>query len=246
MDAGELEELTVLRRRAYGRLPDLETAGLARLQELEDLARVRAAVRPAPVIVAADESVRTRRRRPFARSVGISLVAAVVLAGVIVVQPTPLGVAEPLRASSVGPASLPFVLMAPGATHAPRSPDEPGTVLLGVPLDESLPQQRSTAEVPVFPLYESPLWTTRLGTYFGWALWIARSRDGLLCVLVERDDKAHRRCVPEEKFLDGALQVAVAYDEIPLARVPIGMDPPDSLAFRWVPRKGVVIELVDG
>ena len=132
----------------------------------------------------------------------------------------------------------------PGVTSEPPAPAVAGRVVMQVPVDLSISRDATGVSAPAFPLYEPPLWSEPIGTYYGWMLWLARSRDGMLCVLVHRDADSHSRCLAEERFARSELHIAVPYGEVPGDDVPAGMAAGDSLDFQWRPAEGISIAVL--
>lgn len=255
-DATELAEL---RRRAYG--PDADIASdpgaLARLTRLEDAARrVGAAGRsilgeptsdeptsdepmsdepspdePMPVESAQETagSVIDGRDRPRWHGALVLGVAVVAICLAAVGAQSPVVMPAPAAASLPPPDPLghtsPF-----RADPAARVVSQ---VLTEGTLSDYLPAPPTAR--PSFPVPEELLWSSPLGNYYGWALWLARSRSGLPCMaLVRAGQDVRANCVLPARFNEGALVVTVPYAAILPADRPQGMLPRESLGFEWL------------
>lgn len=260
MDDATRAELAELRRRAFGPDPDIaaDPAAMDRLVELESLvldeqAALTAARMPALVTAgdaraagrphigeeaatpadapeasppAADGAPAARPpRRGLRLAITVALGFAVVIGGAQVTADLS-GIAEP----SASPA--------PGDVVAPLPA---GAVLIEIPLDRSLARYVEPSPPPSFPVPEDLQWTSMLGTYYGWDLWLARSRSGFPCILVTRDGESQGQCVPEQVFLDSTLGVAVAYADIDPEIRPPGMTATERIEYWWLPQRGVVV-----
>lgn len=174
-------------------------------------------------------SVIGRRDRPRwhgALVLGVAVVAiclAAVGAQSPVVMPAPVAASPPLP-DPLGHSS-PF-----GADPAARVVSQ---VLTEGALSDYLPAPPTAR--PSFPVPEELLWSSPLGNYYGWALWLARSRSGLPCMaLVRTGQDVRASCVLPARFNEGALVVSVPYAAIPPADRPQGMLPRESLGFEWL------------
>jgi hypothetical protein len=245
LSEAERAELAALRHRAYGPDADIaaDDAALDRLIELEDRARPEAPLPieteaepitaapvavPAPAATEPPDSMAASedgRRRMLRRSV---LTAAIAVAAVVVAsQLLPAGADEAAPAASITPVAL--------------APLPQGSVLIEIPLDRSLARYVEPSPPPAFPVPEDLQWSTMLGTYYGWDLWLARSRSGIPCILVDRGAESDGVCVPQRVFLDGTLGVSLPFEQIEPELRPQGMTATERIDYWWLPERGVVV-----
>ncbi|MFE7845794.1 hypothetical protein ACFUTX_11460 [Microbacterium sp. NPDC057407] len=206
-----------------------------------------AAEASAPAAAARAPRPPARRRLAFLSAASVTLVAVVIGA---------LGLVRPTAApdpAPYGPARLaPAVLDARAAYSFAWDRDV--VTLLNIPLDGSfgtyidLPTGQP---VPGFPSTGSVKWVADLGTYFGWNVWIAGASvesTGLQrehCILIQRDDAAHSRCVPAAVRAQSALLVSVPFASVSADERPVGMTADQRLGFWWHHDRSVTIILGD-
>lgn len=262
MDAAAHAELDALRRRAFGPDADIhdDPAALARLIELEDLARLRVAagatdaappppalespsaglpiaepvdahpVGEKPFATAPPEPDPLSRRRWTQRA---TIVTGAVAAAVIV------------AAVALAP---PTTVPLPAAAPSP-SGDRPHYAFTANPHSETLLRIRrdgafggyielpSETPPPAFPTTATLDWAAHLGEYYGWDLWIAGGSgdaDDEHCVLIRRGDDTRARCADAEGQLQGELFVSLAKDDIPPSVPPDPMAEDDRVRFWWL------------
>ena len=244
----ERAELAALRLRAFGPGAgiDGDPAALERLIELEDRARPEAVapiVAESPEVVDAPPSMPAQTRAPGTSSpehvsgdVAATsrmprrtlMTAAIAIAAVVV--------AAQFAAAGADEAA-PVMSVSPG----PLTPLPQGSVLIEIPLDRSLARYVELSPPPAFPVPEDLQWSTMLGTYYGWDLWLARSRSGIPCILVDRGDESDGVCVPQRVFLDGTLGVSLPYEQIEPELRPQGMTATERIDYWWLPERGAVV-----
>jgi hypothetical protein len=231
-------ELAHLRRRAYGPGADIEDdpEALARLIALEDAAR--GAPETSAVVTPAAAAPRPLRRRGGWHMGLVAVVAAVAL------------VLSALAWQDGGPAEAPAAPPAPAPTPDPfgdASPfagDAAARVLIQVPIDGSFGDyfDRPVSGIePPFPVPEDLRWSAPLGQYYGWQLWLARSRSGLPCVALVAGNDVRADCLPQVDFDRGALAVTVPFADVAADERPDGMRPAESLGYLWLPDDTVTI-----
>jgi len=231
MDAAERAELDGLRRRAYGVESDIhdDPAALARLIELEDLARPEpptaepaAAPGPEPVLEVEPEPVEPESVAPEAvetpappapartRTAGVrtalltsAVAVAAIVAAAALLQP-PAG--EPSAATpSVTPKAL---FSSDEDSEWIYAGDPDAQRLMTISLDSSYTNYvdwPTDRPIPQFPSANPLKWATPIGRYYGWSLWVAGGGDFPVtehCILIERGSVMRARC------LDGRRQAA--------------------------------------
>lgn len=106
--------------------------------------------------------------------------------------------------------------------------------------------------LPGFPIPE-PRWTSALGEYFGFDLWIGGSiRTGTaaepgpqtLCVVLMQAATNRSLCADRPSWELGALIVTVPFDELSEVERPVDMTPDQSLGFWWTPEEQLRVVLV--
>lgn len=272
MDAAARAELEALRRRAYGPDGDIDAEALARLTTLEDEAlRERVGEMPVAPEEAAAETPRPESRplsvapspsstavitsglpadraRPrghaaLVGAVGVAAIALGVLAAwtpvsdVAAPSPTPTPAATVVLLDPVLEAEISAVLdytvnaetlMTLGldgafGTYVNYFGEAPDTESLGFPIPE-------------------PRWTSALGEYFGFDLWIGGSvRTGsaadpdpqTLCLVLMKPATNRSRCMEREAWDSGAMLLAVPYAELDETERPANMTVDQSLGFWW-------------
>ena len=248
MDAAERAELDALRRRAYGRGADIhdQPGAVARLIELEDLARTETVTR-APSPTGADQG----GTRP--RSTGLSAPAAPVS-----------DIAAPARlsrrrwgliaaATAVGAIAVAVALTqlpsAQSPAAAPTPPmddrfmyhgDPDSETLMSISLDAAF---GPSVDVPVeddgptFPATTTLDWALPLGDYFGWQLWVAGGtgdENDEHCILIRRGTDVRARCLPPAEQVAGKLSVSLDPSDIAPEQLPRPMDDDESIRFWWL------------
>lgn len=244
----ERAELAALRLRAFGPGAgiDDDPDALERLVELEDRARPEAVapvVEEPPEVVAAATSMPAP---PLARGTSSpervsgddvvtrrmprrTLITATIAVAAVVVAAQ--------FASPGADEAAPVTSISPG----PLTPLPQGSVLIEIPLDRSLARYVEPSPPPAFPVPEDLQWSTMLGTYYGWDLWLARSRSGIPCILVDRGGESDGVCVPQRVFLDGTLGVSLPYEQIEPELRPQGMTATERIDYWWLPERGAVV-----
>ena len=257
MDAAARAELEVLRRRAFGPDADIsdDAVALARLIELEELARPAVASVPAetapqaseppdlapaaatPLLASPPLSPRRRLRAVRGTILAGAAAAAVIVTAALLAPPA----AGPMPAATPSPA-------ADGPQYV-FTADPHSETLTTIRLDGAfggyieLPTQVSP---PAFPSATELKWVTFLGDYFGWELWIAgglgESKDEH-CIAIRRDDQTRARCVDAEGQSMGILRVSLAGPEIPPEQLP-PLAEDERVRFWW--RQDGSIDIVLG
>lgn len=115
-----------------------------------------------------------------------------------------------------------------------------GSVLLEFPVGRSLARGGAGADPPS-PVAEGLRWTLKLGNYYGWDLWIARSHLGNPCIVVARDTESDGACVIPEAFDAGDLVVSIPFVNIAEDERPPAMTATERIEYRWLPERGVVL-----
>lgn len=238
----EATELAELRRRAYGPDADIaaDPAALERLIELEHGVRA-ASTGPAAGATDIDTTtaagttaagagpVRPGPAAPLPRGRRWHLALIAGVGAVAVVLATAAGFSpDPVPASDV---------VAPIAIDAFLT-DPSSRVLLQIPINSTAGDAADVSaagDPPIFSVPETMQWTSPLGRYYGWQLWLARSQSGLPCIALVRDPAVAARCALSAEFDRGALVVDVSFFDIPGAERPAGMTGDQSIAFRWLP-----------
>ncbi|MEZ3160315.1 hypothetical protein AB1K54_07160 [Microbacterium sp. BWT-B31] len=273
MDAAERIELDGLRRRAYGPAVDvrdeLDEAALARLIELEDLARAEhgstaTAGAAAPLDAASHPSRaearaaaraernaerRAGRGRP-GRTVAVAVVSVAVVGAAVAASALLQRTLSPVAEEAAEP---PTVTVEPMPVREAYSlvRDRAAVVLAELSIDEASARSAPEDEPLVFPDFPSsgPMrWAQPLGEHAGWAVWVGGA-DGALqpehCILVERGGRAIGRCVPAVLREQSALAVAIDGVDIPAASRPEGLTPGRRVGLWWKTDDTVVMLLAD-
>jgi hypothetical protein len=252
MDAASRAELDALRRRAFG--PDADIQGdasaLARLIELEELARPHPAAAPpadtaevSPAAVAAQPAgtgiVPVAVAPSSPGSGGGRAMRGLVLAGAAAV------VAVAVVAVLAQPAVEPMLQSAPTPTATAGAPayvytaDPQSQTLLSIHLDGSFGgyiQNPSEMSPPAFPTTAQLNWVRSLGDYYGWELWIAGGvgdSDDEHCIALRRADETLARCADAEGQRMGALRIALSSREIAPDQLPVPMTEDMRIRFWW-------------
>jgi len=242
MDAATRAELDALRRRAFGPNADIhdDEAALARLIELEDLARALptsdAMYAPAdppeppePEPALPDTPPPALRAHRGTLLVGAAAAVAITIA-VLLAQPP----ADPVPVSA--PTPTPTV-------EKPRfvfTADPHSEQLFSIPRDGAFGgyvELTSDTPAPAFPATTPLAWTAALGEYYGWELWIAGGNgedDDEHCILIRRADDTRARCVDADGQRLGTLRVSLAGADIPAEELTEPMSDDQRIRFWWL------------
>jgi hypothetical protein len=267
LSTAERAELDRLRRRAYGADADIDTdpAALARLVDLEE--RVRRtfeapsaaedervdAAPPAPVAPASTFPTSTVADPPAAEEPRATVLppaseapapgprrGKVALIGALALGVVAVGAIAANTEDAAEPAASPPAVSAPAAFGALPEGIR-GSVLLEIPLGRSLARSGVAAQPPTSPVAEGLRWSSQLGTYYGWDLWLARSHLGSACLVVARGSESEGACVIPESFADGDLVVSVPFADVDEGVRPPAMTATERIEYRWLPDRGVVV-----
>ncbi|GAA1975368.1 hypothetical protein [Microbacterium pumilum] len=248
MDAADRAELDALRRRAYGRGADIhdQPAAVARLIELEDLARAETVTNPHWPARADDIGTRTR---PASRSSPATAVSDIVpparpprrrwglIASAIAVGAVAVAVALTQLPSPQSPAAAPTPPMDDRFMYH----GDPGSeTLMTISLDGAF---GPSVDVPVeggqptFPATTTLDWALPLGEYFGWQLWVAGGTGDETdehCILIQRGTVVRAQCLPPAEQVAGKLSVSLEETDIVPEELPRPMDDDESIRFWWL------------
>jgi hypothetical protein len=268
LSTAERAELDRLRRRAYGADADIDTdpAALARLVDLEERVRrtfeapsaaddergdaappappTPASMLPASTAVVAppvsEEPTATVLPAPSEAPPSAPRRGKVALIGALALGVVTVGAIAANTEEAAGPAASPPAVAVPAAFGA--LPDGiRGSVLLEIPLGRSLARSGVAADPPTSPVAEGLRWSSQLGTYYGWDLWLARSHLGSACLVVARGTESEGACVIPESFADGDLVVSVPFADVDEGVRPPAMTATERIEYRWLPDRGVVV-----
>ncbi len=262
MDAAARAELGALRRRAYSPEADIagDRAALARLAELEGIA-LREASGPDPP----DEPVpeagpparagpeppprTTASRAPATRQGWHLALIAVTAAAALVLSATAW--AEVTGTSQDGNSPT---IESEASDALAFATDPEATVLLVLHLDSAYGSYMnpSSPSLPPVPLDE-PRWESALGEYYGYHLWITGSivRDStsgrpetpVVCLVLTDGSRTRSRCVARTVWEQGALVLALSFDDLPSHERPREMGPQQSLGFWWTDHDTITVLL---
>jgi hypothetical protein len=252
VDAASRAELDALRRRAFGPDSDIhgDAGAVARLIELEELARPRPAVEApadsadgvsvplaAPtagtgvVPVAAAASSRAHgigRAQRWLVTAGAASVVAVAVVAVL---------AQPMFGPA--PQNAPTPTATAGEPAYIYTADPQSQTLLSIHLDGSFGgyiQIPAEVSPPAFPTTAELTWVRSLGDYYGWELWIAGGigdAESEHCLALRRADETLARCADAEGQRGGALRVALSGREIAPDELPVPMTDDMRIRFWW-------------
>lgn len=253
MDAADRAELDALRRRAFSPAADIrdDPAALARLIELEDLARAgktgdqspavepstaaaagELSATPGVVVTTADEPVRrevTAPRRALIAGIAVAVAVAVAIGfGTVLARPP----AEPVARATATPGI--------DGQAVVRAADPNAQTLFSIRRIESLGsymELTADSPAPAFPTPTMLHWAVALGEYWGWELWIAGGRGGPNdehCILIRRGSETRAQCADLEGHGQGVLQVSIDGDDIPPAAAPAQLARDQRIRFWWL------------
>ncbi len=150
----------------------------------------------------------------------------------------PLGITAAQQA--LAPPEPPAAAIPASAREALSFTADPAAeVLITVNIDGSFGSYvniPSADDVPPFPVEGAMTWVEPLGDYYGWKLWIGGApgaSDDENCLLLDGDRTMRATCVTVDLKSQGALLLAVPFDEIVPEERPEGMRPEQSLGFWW-------------
>ncbi|GAB3603553.1 hypothetical protein [Microbacterium aureliae] len=178
---------------------------------------------------------------PPARRRGLAVAAVGVIALAVAAAQVTAGLTTSAESAAPTPTASPTPVAVAAAAAIPD-----GTVLLQIPLDRSLARYVQPSPPPAFPIPEDLQWATSIGTYYGWDLWLARSRSGHPCILVARDGMTKGQCVADQVFREHGVSVALGYGSIDAVRRPQQMDATERIEYWWLPQRGAVVVLGGG
>jgi hypothetical protein len=245
MDATARAELDALRRRAYSSDADIagDPVASARLEELEDLLRA-PAVEPEPAgapvgprPMAAPEPT-FHPRRPAVRPWHAAIIAVAAATAMVLGAVAWEGIRPP-------PADPPLAAVVADALAFASDPEV--TLLYTVRLDGAFNSYADPYPdaVPALPI-DKPVWASSLGEYYGYDLWVAgsistetaatedRTADGeKLCIVLADASTTLSRCVTRDAWEQGALVLAVGFDDISPDQRPPQMAADQSVGLWW-------------
>lgn len=258
MDAATRAELDALRRRAYGRSPDIagDPVALSRLVALEELALPVVSevddpgasepppgppVEPPPVDLPERVGAASRRARTAWH---LALVTAVALVAL------PLGLTAAARtAADAVPSGAAGQIPASVRDAREFTNDPAAETLIQVRIDGSFADYVDVDagdDVPLFPVEGLMTWVEPIGDYYGWKLWISGARGAIEdenCMLLDGDGTMRANCVSTALRSQGALLLTVPYAELAPEDRPESMTPDQSLGFWWGANEVVTILL---
>ncbi|SDG62952.1 hypothetical protein [Microbacterium pygmaeum] len=261
MDAATRDELTELRRRAYGPAPDIDAdpEALARLTELEDLA-LPARPEQTSAVPEPEESARAVAvSEPETSRVSGAPVAEVApVAGVTpVAEVAPVAGSTPVAGSrrrippgrwgiaGVVAAGVATLMVAGFLTSGGVASPQAGSALDAAEIHVPVMIMASTGgyvdlstieSAPDFPIRGAMSWAQPLGEHYGWSLWIGGADAGRRdqsCLLLTDGERTRGRCVSLDARTQGELVVSLPFDRIAPERRPTGMTPDQSVRFTW-------------
>ena len=230
MDDATRAELSALRRRAYGPAADIaeDPAALARLAELEDLARPPGADTSAspdsPDPPSWESASHPHRRWPiaFAATAAVALIA---LAALVVPRPQPSSPPEKPTAVAT-PIHVPVMIRDTTGTYVDLS---------------------WRPEAPRFPVDGEMAWAQPLGEYYGWTMWIGAAASGggnQSCLLIAGASNTRARCVDDAMRSRGDLAMSLPAGHVEPADRPAGMTEDQRLRFSWGGGGYVTVEVI--
>lgn len=238
VDAADRTELDRLRRRVYGPEGDDSRATLARLEELEaELHREvpPPAAEPVADLVTAMPAEQTTNPRAARLSPGrmtaiLIAVAVALFLGfrLLALLPSP----DPVVRTETVTAREAYSLIR----------DDDMIVLQELPYAEPTPDP----DAPDFPTSGTVTAAARIGTVYGWDVWIADAEGAIQpeqCIVAVRPPLARGRCVPAVLRDTSALAVTIPATAIDPAERPAGLRDDERVGFWWAGDAGGIFVL---